>query len=149
MRRAKGPRPWPVHLFAFLHLASGLWTYLSQMWTVAQQSDWFRTDLPDGLDRDIMIVVLSAQFTIVLIPVIAVWVFASRIARWIITALSLWSLVWWAEAMWSWQAQMSAAEGVISVASALPIYLAWLLLFTPSANRWFKTNRTPEVEIFE
>ena len=93
-------------------------------------------------NRDWTIVASSAWFTIELIPILLVWLVASRFARWFITAM--------------------AAIKVFLILTNLPmIYVipgillgqsislgAVALLFTRSANDWF-SNETPDPATFE
>ncbi|WAT17128.1 hypothetical protein OZN62_09290 [Aurantiacibacter sp. MUD11] len=147
MRRATGSRPWQVHLFALIMIGVGLWAYVDQMWTVAQDSNWFRTDLADDLSLGAMIFVLSFQFSIFAIPALIVWVFASRIAKWVVTGTSIWGTFWLVYDLNQYGHPLDTAA--LTVLSALPTGLAWLLLFTPAANRWFADHRKPHVTAFK
>lgn len=140
MKLAKGPRPWPVWAyaasgaaFAFYNLIHGL-TYLETSQFI------FEEFLPEiEWNRDLVIVAVSARFTIVMIPVVAIWFFASRIAR--ILAVLMWlqsmpggiylsmSHIESASPIWAWPIWWLVGFGMLV-----------LILFLPRSNRWFKAK---------
>ncbi len=147
MKLAKGPRPREVHVFALVFTAIGLWNFarglsdltqvrtLLEYWTVSQWS------------RDAVIVAVSARFTIVLIPVIAVWAFASTIARILVTIMAALSLLLLIE-----QVQLFAAGAPVDrfrIASVLAGAFAVMYLYTVPARYWFREGAHGVAKAFE
>lgn len=148
MRVAKGPRPWPVWayvmsgaMFAFYNLIHGL-TYLETSQFI------FEGFLPEiEWNRDLVIVAVSARFTIAMIPVVAIWFLASRIAR--VLAVLMWlqsmpggiylsmSHIESESPVWTWPIWWLVGFGVLV-----------LILFLPQSNRWFKTKGESDADAF-
>lgn len=140
MKTAKGRRPWPIWLFAgiasFLavrNLIIGLNGLKRSQFEFERMATWFEWD------RDWTIVALSAWFTIEMIPILLVVLFASRFARWFISATALVPLA----IVLSDLEFASTYPRFISLSvlnAAIPIALA-ALLFTREANIWFSKER--------
>ena len=148
MKWRSGPRPWSIHAFALLVIIAGLYglhrdigaaeTTASHMMTFAPWIEW---------NRDWAIVLASALFTIVLIPVAAIWAFASRIARNLVVlmalpvVLHLYQLI--ETALWSEQ-----VFNPLPMAFAALRLSAVVLLFTPSSLRWLSPVQEVGPETF-
>ena len=138
MRRASSPRPWTIRTFAVLLVSAALWNFVPQLLAAL--------DEPDQYYRIALVSTLSAQLLIVAIPVAAIWFFASNIARWLFTALSIWS----AARLIAHTADMNVvtlSDGWW-LAAGLATHCAFLLLFAPSARAWFARTKTGNAEAF-
>jgi hypothetical protein len=142
MRIARGPRPWPIWLFAGILLLVGLLRLIAQLhgfshWSELEQSglgliDW---------DRERQIIMAFSVMTIILIPIVAIWLFASRIARIFVTALSVPGLLFgWVGSLLD-GADYAAMLGLESMLCLAAISL----LFTPAASRWLSDNKKEPV----
>ena len=123
-------RPLAIHLFTALFAASALVAFGDAMADLDGHLAWYAARFPAiAWNRDAVIVFASARLTIAAIPLVLVWVRASRFARWMATAFALLKLLGLPEALGSadgpWLA--SLALGVIGAA----------MLFTPASARWF------------
>jgi cellobiose-specific phosphotransferase system component IIC len=97
--------------------------------------------------RDWVIVWISAQFTIVLIPVVAVCLFAKRFALFIVSVMAWVSLPW----VWSY-ARTFQLHGFVDwtgFAQSLVVVIAASLLYVPSAWRWLKQEKATYDQVFE
>ena len=132
MRLAKGPRPWPVRLFALAFTAQALATFWHTITDLPQAQAALGASFPAvGFDRDLTIVATSAQLTIALIPVALIWFAASRLARWLVVAFALAKL-------------MTAPDDLLSLLLTLG---GAALLLTPAAARWFARPGSPVTKI--
>lgn len=138
MRLADGPRPWPVRLFALILLGAALWSFLSQLGHALGEED--------ESNRIALVSVLSGQFFMVAIPVAFVWFFASRIAKWLVTVISIISAVWTLADTLRWPG--FGAEHLPSLAFSLLMYSVVGLLFTPSARDWFAAKGRHDAKSF-
>lgn len=133
MKLAKGPRPRAINAFAIVLLTLAIWNLATALFDLPAQQE-FLTSLGLGLDwnRDWTIVSSSAWFTIELIPIGLVWLFASRFARRFIVMMAAIKLL--------------LILGSLTMLYALPgiflgqaIALAAVgLLFERGANAWFE-----------
>ncbi len=136
-----------MHFFALVFLAIGVWNCAQGLSDIAQTQALLGYWTGREWSRDGAIVAVSARFTIVLIPVIAVWAFASRIARVLVTGmawLSLPQLIPQGQLLWS--------EGVIDrplVVSVLAGFLAVMYLYTAPARYWFREGAHGPAKAFE
>lgn len=130
MKMVRGPRPLAIRVFAaaflaaaMLRLARGLGNLALSETILAVNAPWF------AWDRDWTIVALSAEFTIALIPLVWIYLFAAPFARWLVLGFGALRLV---------QLDPAALVGPLLVA------IAMASLLTPQAARWFA--RQPEEE---
>ena len=148
MRIAKGPRPWTIHLFAIGFAALGTVDLLSTLSNLEVTRENLQFDLPSIIwTQDMVIVLYSALFSIVLIPVAAVWLFASKIARILVTVMSVFPLL-----------NVVAAVYILSRDGFLSAILVWdsiatlclvaLLYFRPSGE-WFEGRKALDAATFE
>ena len=148
MKWRKGPRPWPIHVFAICLVIGGLYSLsrdiiapdyaASKLETMVWGVDW---------TRDKVIVFSSAMFTIVLLPVVAIWTFASKVARILVTVMAvpavlhLYSTAEMA-LRFAWEFDpFSFAFGILRLA-------AIALLYAPASQHWFARRREVDAETF-
>ena len=136
MRLARGPRPLSIHLFAGTLLAIACWNLAVALFDLPAQEEFLRS-LGLGLDwnRDWTIVTSSAWFTIELIPIALVWLFASRFARAFIACMAGLKAV----LLVSNLTMLYALPGVFAGQSIALAAVA--LLFTRGARDWFNQER--------
>lgn len=128
MKPIRGPRPLAIRVFAAAFLAAAL------LRLVRGLADLPLTELVYALhfpwfawNRDWTIVALSAEFTIALIPLAWIYVFAAPFARWLVLGFGAVRLAF---------LDPAALTGALLVAVAMTSLLTW------QAARWFA--RTPE-----
>lgn len=136
MRLAKGPRPWPIRLFAVLFAGAALATLANALLHVDQQAALLARDWPAVATHNGAIVLAGTRFTIALIPVALVWLLASRTARWLVLAMTLGKLAALPQAL-------AASSGLGAWDMVAPATLAaslagTALLFTPGAAQWLR-----------
>ncbi len=147
MNLAKGPRPWSIKIFAAMLLIQGLWELAGGLLSLEDAVTVLAIAIPSlDWNRDLAIVALSANFTIVLIPVVAVWVFASRIARALLTLFALLSLVTAFATLWLLLDARFADWSVLLDGLVTPLAVA--LLYTPNARAWLRTKGKGESHAF-
>lgn len=148
MKVARGPRPWSIWSFAVILTLYGLFNLVSGLTYLSEQEQLLRNQFPRiGWNADWVIVWVSAQFTIVLIPIIAIWVFASRFARIIVTVMALVSLPWLAS-----YARTYSLYGVVDWIGLMQASLVVMpagLLFLPSASKWLRQEAVDDTAIFD
>ncbi len=152
MRVAQGPRPWTIHAFAVLFTAHGLVALIRALGSLELSELTLQAQYP-AIDwhRDWVIVWHSAWFSIVLIPVVAVWLFASRLARILVTLMALatlpalyrFSVLLAGDYPAPWQAQ--AWLGLLQNAAAV---MAVALLFLGASSRWLRQERAHFDKVF-
>jgi hypothetical protein len=128
MKLVRGPRPLAIRVFAaaflaaaVLRLVRGLDDLALSETTLAVNVPWF------AWDRDWTIVALSAEFTIALIPLAWIYLFAAPFARWLVLGFGALRL---------------ALLDPAALVGPLLIAIAMASLLTPQASRWFA--RQPE-----
>ncbi len=148
MKLAKGPRPWPIHVFAVLLLTAGLIDLVRGLSYVGNYNfGGFNPLTGEKLSDDALIVLISAQFTIVCIPVIAIWLFGSSIARWLVAffvILGAASFVVQVDARYFAMLLEHYPKIIGGLASKFATWLGVALLFLPQSSRWF--SQKPEVD---
>ncbi len=148
MRLAKGPRPWSIWLFGILMAGYALFGLVSGLLLLDLQESTLRSQFPQfSWDRDWAIVWVSAQFTIVLTPVVAVCLFASSVARLMVTAMALISLP--RIGSYANTIYLHRLTDWVSLSQALIVVIAACLLYFPSASAWLRQKRGSHVEVFE
>ncbi len=140
MKWRKGPRPWAIHAFAAIFVFWGLWELFSGLLHLPSVKLPTQFGEPGSkAESDARIIFLSANFTIVLIPVMAVWGVGSRVARIVVTCFSLVS--WAAVFVQLWALLSPDPFEAMLFAKHATIALAVLLLFRPTADEWL-ANKT-------
>lgn len=136
MRWRRGPRPWAINLFALILLVIACLNLSTALLDLPEQEEFLRAlGLGFEWDRDWTIVASSAWFTVELIPIALVWLFASRFARAFISA-------------------MAVVKALMIVGDLLTLYalpglmlgqgialVAVTLLYSRDANEWFARER--------
>lgn len=135
MRMRRGTRPLAIRIFAaaflaaaLVRLARGLADLPHAAMVYASHAPWFEWT------RDAAIVALSAEFTIALIPLVWIYLFAARFARLLVLGFGAVRL-----AMFDPAALTGAVLVVVAVAS----------LLTPGAVRWFAGDTEEGSAVFE
>lgn len=148
MKRRKGPRPWPIWTFAIILVLYGIFNLISGLTFLPNQELVLRRQFPSiDWNEDLVIVWVSAQFTIVLIPIIAVWVFASRFAQFMVTIMALVSLPWIGSYLRT--AYLYGVTDWVGLTQAAVVVFAAGLLFLPSSRKWLRQEAANDAEIFD
>lgn len=137
MKLARGPRPLAIRVFAAAFLAAAVLRLVRGLADLAMAQAVFAAHAPwFAWDRDWTIVTLSAEFTIALIPLAWIYLFAAPFARWLVLGFGALRLAF---------LDPAALIGAVLVAVAMAS------LLTPSANRWFARKSAGEVDpaVFE
>lgn len=128
MKRIAGPRPLAIRIFAAAFLAAALLRLVRGLGQLPLTETVYAVNFPwIAWDRDLTIITLSAEFTIALIPILWIYLFAARFARWLVLGFGALRLVFLDPT-----ALAGAGLALIAMAS----------LLTPQAARWFA--RIPE-----
>ncbi|MEQ8410315.1 MAG: hypothetical protein RIC51_01555 [Erythrobacter sp.] len=132
MRTVRKERPLAVNAFAAVLLGLAAWNLVVALWDLPAQEEILRSlGLGFEWNRDWTIVASSAWFTVELIPVVAVWLLASRFARGLITAMAGIKVA----LILSNLPMLYALPGIL-VGQSISL-LAVALLYTRAANAWF------------
>jgi len=146
--RVSGPRPWSIRLFVILFAMQALAAFATTLGNLDGELAYYAGRYPSfGFTRDTIIVIASARLTIAAIPMALVWFYASRLARWMATALAALKLLRVPSALTMW-----AASGEISLVWAAGLLLgtaAVTCLFTPAARRFFAKHHRARAEAFD
>jgi hypothetical protein len=130
MKLIRGPRPLAIRVFAAAFLAAALLRLVRGLNDLALSETILAVNVPWlAWDRDWTIVALSAEFTIALIPLTWIYLFAAPFARWLVLGFGALRLA---------MLDPAALVGPLLVAVAMAS------LLTAQANRWFA--REPEEE---
>lgn len=140
-------RPWPIHAYALIALGVGLDGYVGALYDLTGWELAFADMVPQfAWNRDWTIVTLSARFSIVCIPVAAIWIWGARLARTLVTLFTF--LL--AAGLIRTLAQDLGAIDLEGISKSGALVLACGLLFTPSAERWLQPKKEkPVAEVFE
>lgn len=138
-------RPASIKIFAAAFLAAAVLVCFEGLVRIPVQLK-SQTTFP-WVTRDALIVWHSAWLSIALIPVAMVWLFAIRLARWMVSAMALFKMAGFFMALPS--LTLFARMQPLSLA-ALPLGLfAVAMLFTPASNRLFKHKGEADRAVFE
>jgi hypothetical protein len=130
MKLIRGPRPLAIRVFAAAFLAAAVLRLVRGLNDLALTETILAVNVPwFAWDRDWTIVALSAEFTIALIPLTWIYLFAAPFARWLVLGFGALRLA---------MLDPAALVGPLLVAVAMAS------LLTAQANRWFA--REPEEE---
>ncbi|TAD82173.1 MAG: hypothetical protein EAY70_03915 [Sphingomonadales bacterium] len=130
MKIIRGPRPLAIRIFAAAFLAAALLRLVRGLSNLPLAETVLAVHIPwFAWNRDWTIVALSAEFTIALIPLAWIYLFAAPFARWLVLGFGVLRLA---------MLDPAALTGPVLVA------LAMASLLTAQANRWFA--REPEEE---
>lgn len=132
MRLARGPRPLAIRVFAAAFLAAALLRLVRGLGDLPLAETAYALHWPwFAWNRDWTIVALSAEFTIALIPLVWIYLFAAPFARWLVLCFGALRLA---------LLDPSALTGAVLVAVAMAS------LLTPQAARWFARTAVPQKE---
>lgn len=130
MKLMRGPRPLAIRVFAAAFLAAALLRLARGLSDLPLAETFYAVNVPWFVwNRDWTIVALSAEFTIALIPLAWIYLFAAPFARWLVLGFG---------------AVRLALLDPAALVGPLLIAVAMASLLTAQANRWFA--RTPEEE---
>ncbi|MFM7404528.1 MAG: hypothetical protein ACKO1N_10705 [Erythrobacter sp.] len=130
MRLVKGPRPLAIRVFAAAFLAAAALRIVYWLSDLPLAETVYAVNLPwFAWDRDWTIVALSAEFTIALIPLAWIYLFAAPFARVLVL---------------SFGALRLALLDPASLTGPVLIAIAMASLLTAQAGRWFA--RLPQDE---
>lgn len=130
MKLMRGPRPLAIRVFAAAFLAAALLRLVRGLSDLPLAETVYAVNVPWFVwNRDWTIVALSAEFTIALIPLAWIYLFAAPFARWLVLGFG---------------AVRLALLDPAALVGPLLIAVAMASLLTAQANRWFA--RTPEEE---
>ena len=137
MKFAEGPRPITIHGFALGFVFLGAFDLVTGLSSIEENLEVLRFDLPwVDWDRDRVIIFESALFSITLIPVVAIWCFASRIARGIVLVMGVFSLMSLIIAvLFVWR---NGGDTWWAALAPLLVLSCVGLLFLPSSNWWLR-----------
>ena len=143
MKRAKGPRPFAINLFAAILLTLACVNLTVALFDLPAQEELLASlGLGFEWNRDWTIVASSAWFTIELIPIALVWLTASRFARWFVTIMAVIKVV----LILTNLPMLYAVPGILIGQSISMGAVA--LLFTRAANDWF-AQEEPDLATFD
>jgi hypothetical protein len=135
VRLARGPRPLAIRVFAAAFLAAALLRLVRGLGDLALSQAVFAAHMPwFAWNRDWTIVTLSAEFTIALIPLAWIYLFAAPFARWLVLGFGALRLAF---------LDPAALIGAVLVAVAMAS------LLTPQAARWFARKEEADPAVFE
>ena len=148
MKVRKGRRPWPIAVYAIATLASGTFDYVRTLTDRGLLRLGLERALPMvAWNDDLLIVAASAIFSIVLIPLVAIWFFASRIARVIVTVMAVLFVSTLLHSAVS--TGFETRTSIVSFVLALFAYSSVALLWVPQAKTWFRRGARVEPAVFE
>lgn len=135
MKLARGPRPLAIRVFAAAFLAAALLRLLRGLYDLPLAETVYALHLPwVAWNRDWTIVALSAEFTIALIPLAWITLFAAPFARWLVLGFGALRLAF---------LDPAALTGAVLVA------IAMASLLTPQAARWFRHKGGVDPAVFD
>ena len=135
MKLARGPRPLAIRVFAAAFLSAALLRLVRGLTDLALAEQVYALHLPwFAWNRDCTIVALSAEFTIALIPLAWIYLFAAPFARWLVLGFGALRLAFLDPA---------------ALTGALLVAVAMASLLTPGANRWFARKEEADAVVFQ
>jgi len=135
MKLIRGPRPLAIRVFAAAFLAAALLRLLGGLADLERTAVSFALKAPwFAWDRDWTIIALSAEFTIALIPITWIYLFAAPFARWLVLGFGMLRL---------WYLDPAALAGPVLVVIAMGS------LLTPAAAQWFARKGESDTAVFE
>lgn len=137
MRLRTDARPWSVNAYAAILGAAVSWNL---------GVDLQRAFAEPGEAAPIALVSrASAAFLIPLIPAAAIWLYGSRVARALVTIASAGFAIW--KVAWALRLGLPSTESGVRFAIGLAMNALVLLLYTPSARRWFTAKEAGDAPL--
>lgn len=142
MKLRRGKRPWSIWLFAALLLGPGLYQIAMGFQVALHDARFVQESFRIGT-----VARASTAVAIITIPVLAVVGYASRVAKWFVTIMSLASAALFASRL-----------GGLAPALRLPAWVwfhvllthaPFLLLYLPSAREWFRSRKNDDAHVFD
>jgi len=148
MRWKTEPRPFSIRVFTAAFLAAALVRLLQGLNDLDATGIWLSQYLGDRAHSDdLLIVLLSSEFTIALIPIVWIYGFANRHARWLVLGFGGVKLIAFCIAFGQFVGTASGFPPQVT-APALT-FIALLALLSPSAGQWLHPGKPPHVGVFE
>ena len=148
MRIVRGPRPWSIRTYCGLNFASGAFELIKGLLELDEWVHLLAESMPFGTwTQDDAIVLNASLFTIVLIPLVAIWFFASKIARALVTAFNMLIAAMFVSTAFK-EPSFLTEEWLHTVYAIIMIAIVGLL-YLPSANQWFAKEATVDPAVFE
>ncbi|BDI59872.1 hypothetical protein [Qipengyuania nanhaisediminis] len=144
----KGPRPWTVRLFALALLIAALIGLFEAL--LAHEAllvgRWFDRLPMIRWTPDLAIVATFSQFTIALIPLVWIYAFASKAARWVVLAFGAIKIGY--AAINTGDAILLKSPQVVWLEKAL-VLIALMMLFVPATTRWLGKDEEASLASFD
>ncbi len=142
MKWQRGARPFAIRVFALTFLAAALIRLGTGLADLASARQRFATiATPLGASDDAAIVAMSAEFTIALIPLVWIYGFANRHARWLVLGFGGLRLAGFGAELFA--PGRGAIEPAALIEPAL-VAVALAALLTPQALRWLAGGRSSD-----
>jgi hypothetical protein len=150
MKWRTDPRPLSIRVFTAAFLAAALVRLLQGLNDLDAAGIWLARYLGDGVrSHDVLIVLLSAEFTIALIPVVWIYGFANRHARWLVLGFGGAKLALFAYALAQWLASGGGGALLPQYTAPALTFIALAALLSESATRWLNPEKAAHVAVFE
>lgn len=147
MKRITGPRPLSITLFAIALLLVALAGLAEGLSDIEGAALRLSLTLPwIGWDRGATVFAIFTEFFIALIPLLWIYFFAVRGARWVVLGFGLIKLLFAIRPLLA-TLQFGAFEPLLLLEPVL-LAIALVMLFTPSASRWLRSRKEVDPATF-
>ena len=142
-------RPWSIRIACALFLLLASWTLWIQLRDTRTLQGMRIEQFPQvPWSEDLAIVSAFTEFTIALIPIVLIAIFAKRFARVLVTVFAALKIALIGTTLWSNYEQIGRFLAELMWEPAL-LLLAVGLLYLPSASRWFKGQDASDEMVFQ
>ncbi|UAB78419.1 hypothetical protein INR77_01350 [Erythrobacter sp. SCSIO 43205] len=149
MRIAKGPRPWSIRISCALLLLLACWTLWIHLRDTRTLQGLRIEQFPQvPWSEDFAIVSAFTEFTIALIPIVLIAIYAKRFARVLVSVFTVIKVALIGMTLWSYYEQIGRFFAELLWEPAL-LLLCVALLYLPSASRWFKGQDALDETVFQ
>lgn len=148
MKLAKGPRPWSIWVFAIITLlgaSTKVIVALSDMSAAQIELENDPFDIHWNFDK--VVIAVSAMFTIELIPAAAIWLFASKFARLLVTLVA--ALAGILALNWIAWIVIGREPALGLLLPSIWTVLVASLLYFPSSRSWFAQKQEVDPATFD